>query len=71
MSFLSFAIFENNTKGHSLITKTQSQIVNCKLLIQTLSSVTFQRKESLGARKERLIHKAGHVGWMKDTACEK
>ena len=31
----------------------------------------FQKIESLGARKERLIHEAGHVSWMKGTASEK
>ena len=31
----------------------------------------FQKNESLGARKEKLVPEAGHVSWMKDVACEK
>ena len=33
--------------------------------------MTFQSNENLSARKERLVHKGGHVGWMKDAACKK
>ena len=33
--------------------------------------MTFQKNESLGARKEKLVHEAGHVSWMKDIACSK
>ena len=34
------------------------------------SSVTFQKKkknERLVASKERLVHEAGHVSWVKNT----
>ena len=31
----------------------------------------FQKNESLGAGKERLVHETGHMSWMKDAACEK
>ena len=33
--------------------------------------MTFQKNENLVVRKEILVHKAGHVSWMKDAACEK
>ena len=33
------------------------------------SSVTFEKNESAGARKEKLVHEAGHVSWTKDAAC--
>ena len=34
-------------------------------------SARFQNNEKLGARNERLVHKAGHLGWMEDAAYEK
>ena len=39
MSFWPFAIFENNKKVLSLITKIRSQIANCEPLIRTLNKV--------------------------------
>ena len=29
----------------------------------------FKKNESLGSRKERLLHEAGLVNWMKNVAC--
>ena len=29
----------------------------------------FKKNESLGARKDKLVHKAGHVSKAKDAAC--
>ena len=31
----------------------------------------FHKNESLGVRKERLVHKTGHAKWINDAACEK
>ena len=31
----------------------------------------LKKNESLCARKERLVHDAGHVSWKKDETCEK
>ena len=33
--------------------------------------MTFENDENFGARKERLVQEAGHVGWMKDASCMK
>ena len=35
------------------------------------SSVTFQKNESLSARKEKLVPEASHVNSMKNAACKK
>ena len=35
------------------------------------SNARIQNKEKLGAKNDRLVHEAGHVGWMKDAANEK
>ena len=33
------------------------------------SSVMLQKNGSLSARKEELVHKASHMGWLKHAAC--
>ena len=51
--------------------KKQKSLNQIGGMVLQLIQCDISKKMSLGARKERLIHKAGHVSWVKKTACQK
>ena len=62
-------LWKTCTRTYTIVTRLKNDKAYIRLPVLRMISCDISNNESLGARNEKLVHEAGHVGWTKYTAC--